>query len=132
MAIILEQKACPDEAISSFQKAIQIKPDIYKTYNKLPYRAVILRHGYHPVYCTPSDFLNWSLTSLEEYEKLAVQLASRSSELKAVRHKLNINRQKKPLFDTARFVRNLEHTYSEMWRIFLEGRAPTQIEVFEV
>ena len=62
MAIILEQKACPDEAISSFQKAIQIKLDIYKTYNKLPYRAVILRHGYHSVYCTPSDFLNWSLT----------------------------------------------------------------------
>ncbi len=68
---------------------------------------------------------------LEEYAKLAVQLASRSTELKAVRHKLNINRLKKPLFDTARFVRNLEHAYSEMWRIFLEGRAPTQIEVFE-
>jgi protein O-GlcNAc transferase len=69
---------------------------------------------------------------MEEYEKLAVQLASRSSELKAVRHKLNFNRLKKPLFDTARFVRNLEHAYSKMWRIFLEGRAPTQIEVFEV
>jgi protein O-GlcNAc transferase len=69
---------------------------------------------------------------LEEYEKLAVQLASRPSELKAVRHKLNINRLNKPLFDTARFVRNLEQAYSEMWRIFQEGRAATQIEVFEV
>jgi predicted O-linked N-acetylglucosamine transferase (SPINDLY family) len=69
---------------------------------------------------------------LEEYEKLAVQLASHPSELRAVRHKLNINRLKNPLFDTPRFVRNLEHAYSEMWRIFLEGRAPTQIEVFEV
>jgi predicted O-linked N-acetylglucosamine transferase (SPINDLY family) len=69
---------------------------------------------------------------LEEYEKLAVQLASRSSELKAIRHKLNINRLEKPLFDTARFVRNLENAYSEMWRIFLEGRTPMQIEVFEV
>ena len=69
---------------------------------------------------------------LEEYEKLAVQLASRSSELKALRHKLNINRLTKPLFDTACFVRNLEQAYSEMWRIFLEGRAPTQIEVSEV
>ena len=68
---------------------------------------------------------------LEEYEKIAVQLASRSSELKAVRRKLNINRLEKPLFDTTRFVRNLENAYSEMWRIFLEGRAPTQIEVFE-
>ena len=68
---------------------------------------------------------------LEEYEKLAVQLASHPSELNAVRKKLDINRLKKPLFDTARFVRNLELAYTEMWRIFLEGRAPAQIEVFE-
>ena len=68
---------------------------------------------------------------LEEYEKLAVELALHSSALKAVRHKLKINCLKKPLFDTARFVRNLEHAYDKMWRIFLEGRAPTQIEVFE-
>jgi len=50
----------------------------------------------------------------------------------SIRHKLNINRLNKPLFDTARFIRNLEQAYSEMWRIFLEGSAPTQIEVFEV
>jgi protein O-GlcNAc transferase len=69
---------------------------------------------------------------LEDYEKLAVHLALRPSELKAVRHKLNINRLKSPLFDTARFVRNLEHAYNKMWRIFMEGRAPMQIEVFEI
>ncbi|MFC1881553.1 tetratricopeptide repeat protein [Thermodesulfobacteriota bacterium] len=69
---------------------------------------------------------------LEEYEKLSVRLATHPSELKAVRYKLNINRLKNPLFDTPRFVRNLEHAYSEMWRIFLEGRAPMQIEGFEV
>ena len=68
---------------------------------------------------------------LEEYEKLAVQLGSRSSELKAVRQKLNFNRLRKPLFDTARFTKNLERAYCEMWRIFMEGRGPTQIEVFE-
>ena len=69
---------------------------------------------------------------LEEYEELSVRLATHPSELKAVRNKLNINRLKNSLFDTPRFVRNLEHAYSEMWRIFLEGRAPTQIEVHEV
>jgi protein O-GlcNAc transferase len=68
---------------------------------------------------------------LEEYENLALQLASRPSELKAVRRKLNINRLKNPLFDTARFVRNIENAYRKMWRILLEGRAVTQIEVFE-
>ncbi|MBT8366732.1 MAG: tetratricopeptide repeat protein [Deltaproteobacteria bacterium] len=69
---------------------------------------------------------------LEGYEKLAVQLASCSSDLKAVRHKLSINRLKMPLFDTASFVRNLEYAYGEMWRIFRAGRAATQIEVVEV
>jgi protein O-GlcNAc transferase len=67
----------------------------------------------------------------QDYEKLAVQLALHPSELNAVRQKLNINRLKMPLFDTARFVKNVELAYSEMWRIFIEGRAPTQIEVFE-
>jgi predicted O-linked N-acetylglucosamine transferase (SPINDLY family) len=69
---------------------------------------------------------------LEEYEKLAVQLALRPPELKTVRHMLNINRLGKPLSNIARFVRNLEHAYSEMWRIFLEGRAATEIKVSEV
>ena len=45
---------------------------------------------------------------------------------------ININRLGKPLSNTARFVRNLEHAYSEMWRIFLEGRAATEIKVSEV
>jgi predicted O-linked N-acetylglucosamine transferase (SPINDLY family) len=69
--------------------------------------------------------------SLEEYEKSAVQLALRPAEQKAVRHKLNANRLKTPLFDTSRFVRNLECAYSKMWRIFLEGRVPAQIQVSE-
>jgi protein O-GlcNAc transferase len=66
-----------------------------------------------------------------EYERLAVQLASHSSGLNDVRQKLKINRLKKPLFDTARFVANLELAYREMWRVFSEGRAPTQIDVVE-
>ena len=69
--------------------------------------------------------------SLEEYEKRVLQLASRPSELKAVRNKLSINRLKNPLFDTARFVGYLENAYHRMWQIFLEDRAPRQIEVFE-
>jgi protein O-GlcNAc transferase len=66
-----------------------------------------------------------------EYEKLAVQLALQPSRLNTLRRRLNINRLKKPLFDTACFVRNLELAYRQMWRIFSEGRAPTQIEVVE-
>jgi len=39
---------------------------------------------------------------------------------------------KKALFDSARFARNLEHDFSQMWWIFLWDRAPTQIRELEV
>jgi len=41
------------------------------------------------------------------------------------------NRLVAPLFDTPRFVRNLETAYKEMWNIFLAGEAPRQIHVRE-
>ena len=69
--------------------------------------------------------------SLEEYETLAVRLALEPSELKAVREKIAVNRSKTPLFDTYRFVRNLEKGFKEMWEIFAAGRAPRHIEVVE-
>jgi protein O-GlcNAc transferase len=69
--------------------------------------------------------------SLEEYETLAVRLALEPSELKAVREKIAVNRSETPLFDTYRFVRNLEKGFKEMWEIFAAGQAPRQIEVVE-
>jgi hypothetical protein len=38
----------------------------------------------------------------------------------------------KPLFDTPRFVRNLERAYKEMWNIFLSGQKPRAIRVAEI
>ena len=35
------------------------------------------------------------------------------------------------LFDTPQFVRNLEKAYKEIWKIFLAGEKPRQIEVRE-
>jgi protein O-GlcNAc transferase len=67
----------------------------------------------------------------EEYEALAVGLGSNPSDLKAIRKKLARNRQTEPLFDTPRFVRNLEGAYKEMWSIFLAGERPRQLEVVE-
>jgi protein O-GlcNAc transferase len=69
--------------------------------------------------------------SLEEYETLAVQLALNPADLRAIRQNLAKNRLSAPLFDTPRFVRNLESAYKEMWEIFLKGEAPRQIEVVE-
>jgi protein O-GlcNAc transferase len=70
-------------------------------------------------------------SNLEEYEHLAVSLASDPGQLQAIREKIAKNRSVEPLFDTPRFVRNLEKAYKEMWEIFLAGEQPRQIEVVE-
>jgi protein O-GlcNAc transferase len=69
--------------------------------------------------------------SLDEYQALAVRLAQDPAELHAIQKKLEKNRLTKPLFDTPRFARNIERAYKEMWKIFLAGEEPRQIEVEE-
>jgi len=69
--------------------------------------------------------------SLEEYEALAVRLARNPGELQAIRQRLAKNRLTAPLFDTLRFAKNLEKAYKEMWKVFLAGETPRQIEVVE-
>jgi len=46
--------------------------------------------------------------SLETYEAMALQLARDPKALAGIRAKLQRNRDTQPLFDTARFTRNLE------------------------
>ncbi len=69
--------------------------------------------------------------SLAEYEALAIKLALRPMELGGIRQRLAKNRSTQPLFDTHRFARNLEKAYEEMWKIFLAGETPRQIEIAE-
>ena len=52
--------------------------------------------------------------SLAQYERLVIELATNPEKLQAVRRKLQENRDSCPLFDTPRFVRNLESAYEEM------------------
>jgi len=51
---------------------------------------------------------------LTAYEALALKLAREPDSLNAIRDKLRANRSSKPLFDTARFTRNLENLYRTM------------------
>ena len=62
--------------------------------------------------------------SLKAYEERAVKLAGDPSELAAVRAKLARHRHTKPLFDTARFTRNLERAYEMMWDRSQRGLPP--------
>jgi predicted O-linked N-acetylglucosamine transferase (SPINDLY family) len=52
--------------------------------------------------------------NLAAYEALALKLARDPASLNAVREKLTANRSRVPLFDTARFTRNLEALYRDM------------------
>jgi len=52
--------------------------------------------------------------TLTDYESLALALATDGPRLAALREKLEANRNTAPLFDTARFTRNLEAAYEKM------------------
>ncbi len=53
--------------------------------------------------------------SLETYERLVIELAASPEKLEAMRHRVEAARASSPLFDTPRFVRNLEAAYEEMF-----------------
>jgi protein O-GlcNAc transferase len=57
--------------------------------------------------------------NLEDYEKLALALARDPARLKSLKQKLEANRLTAPLFDTARFTRNLEAAFETMRDDFL-------------
>lgn len=69
------------------------------------------------------------VNNLEEYEKLAVRLTKNRFELSNIQTILEKNRLTAPLFDTARFVKNLEAAYRQMWRTFVAGGRAEQIEI---
>jgi predicted O-linked N-acetylglucosamine transferase (SPINDLY family) len=68
-------------------------------------------------------------TSLDEYQALALRLAREPHLLAELRARLIQNRQTHPLFDTARFTRNIEAAYQQMWEIWRAGRPPTAFSV---
>ena len=67
--------------------------------------------------------------SLAEYEALALQLARDKDRLAAVGAKLRRNRDCEPLFDTARFTRDLETAYATMWERAQAGLPPASFAV---
>lgn len=65
--------------------------------------------------------------SPKEYEKLAISLASDPKKLQAIRKLLILNRKYYPLFDTKKFVSNLEKAYTKMWENYTRGKKPEMI-----
>jgi len=69
--------------------------------------------------------------SPEEYVAKAVELAGDCKKLAAIRETLRANLPDAPLFDSARFVRNLERAYQEIWQKHVQGKAPAMVVVEE-
>jgi protein O-GlcNAc transferase len=66
-------------------------------------------------------------SSRSEYERLAVEFATRPECLAGIRRKLQENRSTTPLFDTPAFARNLEVLYERMYSRHRSGLAPQHL-----
>jgi protein O-GlcNAc transferase len=66
---------------------------------------------------------------LENYERVAIDLAVQPEKLSAVKEKLARNRLTTPLFDTELFTRHLEMAYSAMYERCRAGLAPDHIRI---
>jgi predicted O-linked N-acetylglucosamine transferase (SPINDLY family) len=67
--------------------------------------------------------------SLEEYEALALQLATNLKHLADIKSKLARNRSTFPLFNTDRLRRHIEAAYTTMWERYQRGEPPESFAV---
>ncbi|KAL0403745.1 UNVERIFIED_CONTAM: putative UDP-N-acetylglucosamine--peptide N-acetylglucosaminyltransferase SEC [Sesamum radiatum] len=71
------------------------------------------------------------VNSMKEYEEKAVSLALNRPKLQDLTNRLKAARLTCPLFDTARWVRNLERAYFKMWNLYCSGQHPQPFKVAE-
>ena len=71
-------------------------------------------------------------STLEDYEAMALRLATDRATLRNLRDRLARTRLSVPLFDTARYVRNIEAAYAHMFRLCAEERAPEAFAVADL
>jgi protein O-GlcNAc transferase len=67
--------------------------------------------------------------SLDEYESLALRLATDASLLRGFRQRLERNRLEFSLFNTDRFCRHIETAYTTMWEFWQRGEKPRSFSV---
>ena len=67
--------------------------------------------------------------SLEDYEALALKLATDPAGLSKIRRKLEDSRRTCPLFDGDPFRRGIEVAYATMWDIHRRGESPRSFRV---
>ena len=63
------------------------------------------------------------------YEALAIELATSSAKLKAIKDKLSTNRHSTPLFDTTKFNKHIEDAYVKMYEFYQTNSVPVHIYI---
>eukprot|EP00178_Gracilaria_changii_P000778 TRINITY_DN109_c1_g1_i1.p1 TRINITY_DN109_c1_g1~~TRINITY_DN109_c1_g1_i1.p1 ORF type:complete len:1348 (-),score=239.91 TRINITY_DN109_c1_g1_i1:1669-5394(-) len=76
---------------------------------------------------TAAGFPELVAPDMNAYEDLAVELATNRPRLAAIRARLEATRYTNALFDTERWVRNVEGLYWQAWRNYEQGNLPTHI-----
>ncbi len=71
------------------------------------------------------------VNNFSEYENLATTLAHDPKKIGRLKQKLRSNKKIYPLFNTRRFVRNLEVAYTTIWERYLSGLPPKELVVRE-
>ena len=67
--------------------------------------------------------------SLDDYQRLALRLASDREELARLKQRVQDRRRSAALFDTARFTRNLEKAFIAIWERHPSGLAPDHVTI---
>lgn len=65
--------------------------------------------------------------NVDEYKRIAINLANNPDQLMALREKIEEQREKSPLFDCAHFTRDLESLYDQMQKNYLQNSSPKHI-----
>ena len=67
--------------------------------------------------------------SQEEYEALAIELATQPIKIKLIKERLAANRQSCPLFNTPLYTRHIEAAYMQMYARYQSKLAPVHIDI---
>tara|TARA_Y100001970_G_C14200729_1_gene840962 strand:- start:163 stop:2169 length:2007 start_codon:yes stop_codon:yes gene_type:complete len=67
--------------------------------------------------------------SIEDYQKLAIDLSSNIKKLNSIKEKLRKNISEKPLFDTDLYIKNFENGLNQIFDNYIKGNKPKDIIV---
>ena len=65
----------------------------------------------------------------KQYEKIAIDLATKPSKMKNIKDKLETNLTSSPLYNTPLYVKQIETAYMTMYKTYREEKNPKHINV---